>query len=222
MHTTIAGLESTLEALRAMGSLRSVQVLEQELAKERRRVRALTKESPEVAEAFFRFRTVEDQDALAQKRLFEQRKQKKREALATIADRDAAVVELKRLKKEVSEKEGLRACKHAIKTYTLESLGDGTEDGGGSKGRKLRWEVLDRLARLKVGLSDGQKNDWAWFKASWDEAMLGEHGPLWPQIFSGWVQGVWEDKRTNAFSVFVYGESLRVFHGTAAISLPGS
>ena len=93
MRSSISGLESTLEVLRAMGSLRSVQVLECELAKERRRLRALTKEVPAVAETFFRFRTAEEQDALAQKRLFELRKEKKREAAKAIADRDAAVAE---------------------------------------------------------------------------------------------------------------------------------
>ena len=41
------------------------------------------------------------------------------------------------------------------------ALGDGTEDGGGAKGRNLRWEVLDRLVRLGAGLANGQKNDWA-------------------------------------------------------------
>ena len=155
-----------------MGSLRGVQVLEQELAKERRRLRALSKEAPAVAEAFLRFRTVEERDALAEQRLFEQRKEKKRQAAQAIADRDAAVAALKRIKKPISEKEAIKACMHAVKTYTLESLGDGTENGGGGKGKRLRWEVLDRMARLKAGLSDGQKNDWAWFKIAWDAKMV--------------------------------------------------
>ena len=68
MRSSISELESAREALRAMGSLRSVQVLEMELAKERRRLRALSKEVPAVAETFFRFRAAEEQDALAQQR----------------------------------------------------------------------------------------------------------------------------------------------------------
>ena len=107
MRMSISGLESTLETLRAMGSLRSVQVLETELAKERRRLRALTKEVPAVAETFFRFRTAEEQDDLAQKRLFELRKEKKREAAKAIADRDAAVKQLKRVKQQISDKEAI-------------------------------------------------------------------------------------------------------------------
>ena len=81
----------------------------------------------------------------------------------------------------------------------MQTLGDGTEDGGGYKGRVLRWEVLDRLARLGAGLSDGQKNDWTWFKSSWDEAMPAEHTYNWPYIFAGFMQGVLDDERTNAF-----------------------
>ena len=86
MRLSISELESAREALRAMGSLRSVQVLEMELAKERRRLRALSKEAPVVAEAFLRFRAAEEQDSLAQKRLFELRKEKKRETAKAIAD----------------------------------------------------------------------------------------------------------------------------------------
>ena len=116
MHTTMSALESAIEGLKATGSLRSVQVLELELTKERRRLRALSQESPAVAEAFLRFRAVEDQDALARKRLYEQETKKKREAAKAIADRDAAVAELKRVKNTISETEALKACKYAVKT----------------------------------------------------------------------------------------------------------
>ena len=199
-----------------------MQVLELEISKERRRLRALTQESPVVAEAFLRFRTVEDRDALARKRLAEQRIENKEAAEKSIADRDAAVAELKRVKKEIADQEALKACRYAIKTYTLKALGDGTANGGGYKGRVLRWEVLDRLARIGAGLSDGQKNDWAWFKSSWDEALLAEHTYNWPMMFAGFMQGVLDDDRTNAFSDFVYKETLRVFSSHAALSVPGT
>ena len=79
------------------------------------------------------------------------------------------------------------------------------------------------MARLKAGLSDGQKNDWAWFKNSWDAKMLDEHGAHWPLIFSGWMQGVLDDMETisNKFSVFVHDETVRVFRGVAALAVPG-
>lgn len=84
------------------------------------------------------------------------------------------------------------------------------------------FDVLDRLARIKVGLSAGQKNDWLWFKETWDQEMVTQHGVNWASIFAGWVQNVLDDERSNAFSLFVYSESCRVFHGTAALHVPGS
>ena len=97
------------------------------------------------------------------------------------------------------------------------------EDAGGAKGRNARLEVLDRMARLKAGLSDGQKNDWVWFKHSWDAKMLDEYGAHWPMVFSGWMQGVLDamETKSNKFSEFVYDETVRVFKGVSALSVPG-
>ena len=47
--------------------------------------------------------------------------------------------------------------------------------------------------------------------------MKDEHGEGWPMIFSGWVQGVLDDERSNAFSVFEHDEIKRVFHNTGAL-----
>ena len=117
-----------------------------------------------------------------------------------------AVAELMRMKKE-----GFRAANHPIKHFTLPSLGHGFADAGGANCRNNRFEVLDRLAHIKAGLSVGQKEDWAWFKSSWEQAMLHEHGEDWPMIFSGWVQDVLNDERGHAFSLFVHSETARVF-----------
>ena len=222
INSSISALESSLEGLRACGSLRSVQCLESELAKERRRKRALQKESPVVADAFLSFRMVEEQDALLQRRLGEQQQKRKRDASKVMADRDAAVAELKRVRKAIADQEGFRAAKHAIKHFTVDTLGHALEGAGGVKCRNNRFEVLDRLSRIKVGLSAGQKNDWLWFKSSWDQAMLEEYGGDWPMIFSGWIQGVLDDERSNAFSLFVHRETARVFQNTSALNVPGS
>ena len=82
--------------------------------------------------------------------------------------------------------EGLSACRHAVKTFIPVALGDDSPDAGGTKGRKNRFDVLDRLSRLKAGLSPGQKNDWQWFKESWDQAMVREHQDNWGVTFR-WV-----------------------------------
>ena len=114
------------------------------------------------------------------------------------------------------------ACRHAVKNFTPAALGDGSPNAGGTTGRKNRFEVLDRLSRLKAGLSPGQRNDWQWFKESWDQAMVHEHKDNWASVFAGWVQTVLNDDRSNAFSLFVYNETCRVFNDTVALHVPGS
>ena len=87
----------------------------------------------------------------------------------------------------------------------------------------LVFEVLDRFARMGTGLSPGQGNDWPWFKEAWDQAMLVQHGKDWAAVFSGWVQELLDDEgKSNAFSLFVYSETCRVFQGIAAIHVPGA
>ena len=83
-------------------------------------------------------------------------------------------------------------------------------------------DVLDRLARIKAGLSAGQRNDWPWFKEAWDHEMVTQHGANWAALFAGWVQSVLDDERSNAFSLFVYNETCRVFKGIAALHVPGN
>ena len=117
--------------------------------------------------------------------------------------------------------EGIRACKHAMKSFTPQELGEGSQNAGGAKARSRRFEVLDRLARLRAGLSPAQKNDWQWFKESWDQAMVAEHKANWASLFAAWMQQVLDDERSNAFSCFVHTETCRVFHGIAALHVPG-
>ena len=82
-------------------------------------------------------------------------------------------------------------------------------------------EVLDRLSHLKAGLSAGQRNDWPWFQHAWDQAMVAEHKGKWASVFSGWVQHVLDDERSNAFSEFVHSETCRVLADSAALQVPG-
>ena len=117
--------------------------------------------------------------------------------------------------------ESICESRHAIKSFTLEALGEGNGSAGGPKARKNRFEVLDRLARIRAGLSAGQKNDWSWFKEAWDKEMVQEHKAGWASLFAKWMQNVLDDESSNAFSTFVYNETCRVFHGTAALQVPG-
>ena len=221
VEITIAALQGTLDSLKAIGSVRAAQCVEQELQKERRKQRALVKESPAVAESFLRLRRAEEQDTLMKRRQAAELKDKKRQAEQAICDRDTAIAERKRIKRDIQEMESVRASRHAIKTFTLDALGADSENAGGVKGRKNRFEVLDRLSHLKAGLSAGQRNDWPWFQHAWDQAMVAEHKGKWASVFSGWVQHVLDDERSNAFSEFVYSETCRVLADSAVLQVPG-
>jgi hypothetical protein len=220
-RATAAALQSTIESLRAIGHVRGVQVLEVELAKERRRVRALVKESPAVADAFLQLRRAEEEERCRNRCLADKHAERKRDAAKALQDRNAAVAELRDTRRKIQELEGIGACKHAMKSFTLEALGQGSATAGGAKARKSRLEVLDRLARIRAGLSPGQKNDWGWFKEAWDKEMVKQHKDGWAKVFAEWMQNVLEDERSNAFSAFVYKETCRVFSGTAALHVPG-
>lgn len=222
VRITIAALESASATLQAIGSVRGVQVLMAEVQKEKRKERRLVTESPAVADAFFRLRRAEENDNIMKKSLNAKQNDRKREAAKAIADRDTAVADLKRTRISIQELENLRASKYAIKSFTLAALGEGTGNAGGAKAKKNRFDVLDRLARIKVGLSAGQKNDWPWFKEAWDKAMVTQHAEHWAARFAEWVQSVLDDDDSNAFSLFVYNETCRVFHGIAALHVPGS
>ena len=51
--------------------------------------------------------------------------------------------------------------------------------------------------------------------------MVAQHAEDWAQVFAGWVQNVLNDDRSNAFSLFVYDETCRVFRDVAALHMPG-
>ncbi len=218
----MAALREHIDGLRAIGHVRGVQCIEAELSKEKRKERALIKDSPAVADAFSRIRRAEDQDMLMNMHAADEQKDRKRQAVKALADRDAAVAELKETKRQIQDLEGIVACKHAVRTFTMDALGAGSGDAGGPKSRDNRFDVLDRLSRIGAGLSSGQKNDWPWFKEAWDQAMVTEHKENWATTFSGWVQGLLDDETSNAFSVFVYNETCRIFKDTAALHVPGS
>ena len=95
----------------------------------------------------------------------------------------------------------------AVTALSLFDLGDGRPKEGGTDGKKNRAQVLDRLSRLGQGISAAQRNDFMWFKDTWDKKMLEEHGVGWPAIFLGRAQRLLNQHETGdgtAFSVFMY------------------
>ena len=95
--------------------------MEAKLNKEKRKARALLNESPAVADAFQRLRRAETQDNLNKQRITDQHRERKRDAAKALADRDAAVAELRETNSKVQERESICTSRHAIKIFTLEA-----------------------------------------------------------------------------------------------------
>ena len=50
--------------------------------------------------------------------------------------------------------------------------------------------------------------------------MVAEHKDNWGKLFAEWMQGVLDSGEANAFSVFVYNETRRVFKDVVALHVP--
>ena len=132
----IATYESAIISLKDAGAMRSVVNLENEIRKEKRRMRALSREDHEVLLA------------LAQRRDHEEAKERQRQqsiAAANARTLTAAKLRqeikdnqeiLKKRKREILDAECLLEMKHAMKTYSLVDLGDGRSCGGKASGKK--------------------------------------------------------------------------------------
>ena len=75
--------------------------------------------------------------------------------------------------------ESILETRHAMKRYSPEALGQGKARSGGVAARRLRYEVLEKMAKLGSGLTPAQKNDWAWLREAWDEKVCEEHAQEW-------------------------------------------
>ena len=216
--------ETAMKHLQDCGAIVAATQLEHHITTERRRQRRMQQEDPAVAGAFLRHRelqTLED----AKKRQLVHNANKNRQALAD-AERKlkAANAALRKRKSDMADAEKLLEAQHSIKNFSLESLGHGKARNGGAVARKVRFQVLDRFARLGTGISQAQRNDWAWFKEAWDEAMSKQHIDNWAAIFASWLQRVLDDMQGgvyNAFSTFVHNETRRCLSKSPVLAVPG-
>ena len=220
----LSRLTSVHGELQAHGFLQEAHGIQLSIDKQRRRVRALCREDKNVALALIdRSQRAAEQEQLQVRRVEEAHKMDLT-AKRVKASVDAAEQELKRKRAALRELEDALETKHAMKTFTPELLGQGQKRAGGARGHKARSDVLDRLAFLGVGLSPGQRNDWAWFKTAWDTKMVNEHDQEWGSTFAGWIQQVLDEMTqeggSNAFSSFVHRETLRCFSDQPALRIP--
>ena len=219
-HAILDGLQEALDKCRIVGAVGSAAAIQREMRGLKRSQRAMIAEDDAVADAFLQRRRAEAEEASRTRRVAERLNQSAANVRKLQAEHAAAVAAMKKLKDDMKRGEAHIECQHAMKSFTPEMLGAGLANGGGAASRKIRFDVLDRMARIGSGLSPGQRNDFAAFKQSWDAKMLNEYRSDWAMTFISWIQNVLDAPEPNAFSLFVYNESRRLFHGTIALHIP--
>ena len=213
------------DELKNCGAIKGVLDLDNEMRKIQRRQRQRGLENPAVAGALLRLQDAEAAEKRKREALVRAEHQKERAAAAIKKQLADAKLELKRKRNELLDMESLLECRAAVKRYTPEMLGQMSTKAAKTQSRKLRLEILDRLARLGTGLSAAQRNDWEWFKDAWDEKMLAEHAANWGTLLLEWTNAVlraFENGEASAFSVFVYNETVRCFSAVPMLAIPGS
>ena len=158
-------------------------------------------------------RRAEDDDRLENMRIADQHNRRRREAAKALADRDAAVAEMKETRITIRELENICACRHAIESFTPTALGEGKANAGGPKDKQNRFEVLGRLAGKIIGRGSRTRGT-----RRWSHSMA----PSMGRFLQSGCNRCWKTSVViNAFSKFVYDETCRVFHNTAALQVPG-
>ena len=221
----LSSLQAASDILQEAGAMSVVASLHYAMTKEKRKRRAAASEDPDLAMALARRLDAADSLEWGQ-----------RARAAELNDQEAKARALKREledKKRLLQKraEQVQAATQALedvttrKCYSVECLGQGQARSGGAAARKLRVQVLDRLAVVGPGLSPEQRNDWSWFKTAWDARMVDEHKEDWGGTFARWIQAVVDDfqaGRDEAFSAFVHSETLRCFGDQPRLVCPGA
>ena len=212
-----------IDALSESGAVVAVQYLNCEVKKEQKRQREIAKEDPAVAVALSEVKAARIASERRQAIAVQDANRREKELEQIRRESQQATEMLREKRKEPMCVEQMLETKYALKRYAPEDLGQGKARSGGPAARKLRFEVLERMARLGTGLSAAQKNDWRWFRDAWDTKMCAEHGGNWGGIFSGWMQKVVEDLAQGAvtgFSTFAHDETRRNFSEVPMLLVP--
>ena len=218
----VATLEAAATTLKECGLIKAAVNVENEIRKARRHARSVGSEDSQVLLALARQRELEEAQERQRRRLVDEANARTLNVASLRREAAVAADKLRKRKQAIQDAESLLETKHAMKSFSLEDLGQGRSRGGGGPAKKRRAEVLDRLARLGTGLSPAQRNDFAWWKAAWDEKMLAEHKEDWGGVFAGWVQRILNDLdegNASAFSLFVHAETARCLSGAPALQL---
>ena len=209
----------SVKELKKIGAVTAVGALHNELHKEERRMRGVAKEDPAVLGALAQRRDRHDEEDIKRRRLVSRTNLLEAKQQQVTDEIEEAKAELARRKAQLKIIQEISEAAVAAKRFSPEMLGLGHAKGGTVAMRKNRFQLMDRIASVGAGLSAEQKNDWTWFKESWDKKMSEEHKDQWGTVFAGWMQGVLENMReeNNAMSLFVYSETVRCFAGDVGV-----
>ena len=217
--------EEMAEQLRAWGDLAGAAFMENQLGKERRRVRESAREDPGVQRALVEFE--EAREAQLRREKYEREREASRKSELRRLGNEVGRVRklLKAEQAKLADAQEAIDLKYEVKRVGLYELGQGQRSCGGVEGRKGRLAVLTRAATLGAGLSRAQKADFEWFKREGDAAGAADFQAKWPETFATWVQGVVDEYlagNTRAFSLFMESETRRRLAGSLALALPGA
>ena len=129
----IAALQGAIETITLTGQLKVVQHMEREIATLKRRQRALSSETPVVADAFKRQRLAEEQEFRDRMLMIKQTKELRKNAQTAVAAKQTALAVFAKAKRATQYLETKHACSAAIKTFSMETLGANASKAGGPR-----------------------------------------------------------------------------------------
>ena len=159
----------------------------------------LRQSDPKVAQALHEKHVAEEKE-VATKRLALNRQMEANRALQKARHETAeTMAQLKRAKLQLQTAQSILETESAIKSFSVEMLGNGRNRGGGVVFRKNRMEVMDRLCKISE-LTGQERNHYNWFKEKWGNHMANEHSETWGQQFAEIMQSLLEKNKVEAYA----------------------
>ena len=178
---------------------------------------------PQVAEYFLAQREAEFIALDNRKRLIEEANDVRGAVKTAKQQLESAQEALRACKRQITDFQQIQAQKNEVQLVPLGHLGGGHAKGGTQDHAKKRKQVMEKISKLGAELPSAQKLNFDWFKDTWDDVMLKQHGAEWPKLFSEQMQGILDVMKVNphAFQLFLFQELHRSFNGIQALAIPG-
>jgi len=207
----IDSLRKALEIVKETGNPALEITLSRAIHDAEREAYGLRQSDPKVAQALHEKHVAEEKE-VATKRLALNRQMEANRALQKARHETAeTMAQLKRAKLQLQTAQSILETESAIKSFSVEMLGNGRNRGGGVVFRKNRMEVMDRLCKISE-LTGQERNHYNWFKEKWDQHMAHEHSETWGQQFAEIMQSLLQKIQggsLRALADFMYREHRR-------------